>query len=71
VLTKRGRKAAEQGTEIFNRAAKERFARFLTKGEIDNVATGLTKVIAALEPDSIESATSVGRVAVKRRGSHG
>lgn len=70
-LTERGRKAAEHGTEIFNRAAQERFAQFLTKGEIENVAAGLTKVIAALEPDSIVSATSAERVTVKRRGSHG
>ena len=71
LLTERGRKAAEQGTEIFNRAAKEHFAQCLTKGEIENVASALTKVIAALEPDSIVSATSTERVTVKRRGSHG
>jgi DNA-binding MarR family transcriptional regulator len=70
-LTQRGRKAAEHGTEIFNRAAQERFARFMTKDEIKQVAAGLTRVIAALEPDSIVSATSVGRMPVKRSGSHG
>jgi DNA-binding MarR family transcriptional regulator len=68
LLTKRGRKAAEQGTEIFNHAAQERFARFVTKDEIENVAAGLTKVIAALEPDSIVSATSAERVIAKQRG---
>jgi DNA-binding MarR family transcriptional regulator len=58
MLTERGRKAAQQGAGIFNAAAKEHFARFLTKSEIDKVASGLTKVIAALEPESIPSATS-------------
>jgi DNA-binding MarR family transcriptional regulator len=58
MLTERGRKAAQQGAEIFNAAAKEHFARFLTRSEIEKVASGLTKVIAALEPDSIPSATS-------------
>lgn len=58
LLTERGRKAAEQGTEIFNHVANERFAQFMTKGEIEKVAGGLTKVIAALEPDSIVSATN-------------
>ncbi len=72
LLTERGRTAAERGTEIFNRVANERFAPFLTKDEIERVAAGLTKVIAALEPDSIVSATS-GRASVngKRGGEHG
>jgi DNA-binding MarR family transcriptional regulator len=71
LLTERGRKAAEQGTEIFNRAAHERFARFVTEDEIERIAAGLTKVIAALEPDSIVSATSAERVTANRRDSHG
>ncbi|MEA2498549.1 MAG: hypothetical protein QOH26_954 [Actinomycetota bacterium] len=72
LLTERGRKAAEKGTEIFNRVANECFAQFMTKGEIEKVAGGLTKVTAALEPDSIVSATSKESLMNgKRSGSHG
>jgi DNA-binding MarR family transcriptional regulator len=57
-LTARGRRAAEQGTEIFNSAANEHFARFMTKSEIDKIVSGLAKVTAALEADSAGLATS-------------
>jgi DNA-binding MarR family transcriptional regulator len=55
MLTERGREAAKRGEEIFNSSAKEDFARFMTKGEIEKISSGLTKVITALEPDSVVS----------------
>jgi DNA-binding MarR family transcriptional regulator len=54
MLTDRGQQATKRGTEVFNDAAKDYFARFITKEEIEKISSGLSKVISALEPESIE-----------------
>jgi DNA-binding MarR family transcriptional regulator len=56
MLSDRGQQATERGTEVFNDAAKEYFARFITKEEIEKISSGLSKVISELEPESIEPA---------------
>lgn len=52
-LTERGRHAFERGTQAFNDAARRHFADQLTKGDIEKISSGLSKVISALEPESM------------------
>lgn len=51
-LTERGRETVDRGTEIFNRAAEDQFAAFMTRTEADKLASGLSKIISALDPES-------------------
>lgn len=57
-LKKGGARAARRGVEIFNAAAKEHFARYMTDDEIKSIASGLMKVLMGLEPDSLASEAS-------------
>jgi DNA-binding MarR family transcriptional regulator len=52
-LTERGRQAADEGLEIFNAAAHQYLAQYMTKGELEKTSSGLGKVIAAMEPDGV------------------
>jgi DNA-binding MarR family transcriptional regulator len=54
-LTKEGLAAARRGGKTFNAAATEHLARHVTKGEIGKIVSGLTKVLGALEPESLEA----------------
>lgn len=50
VLTEAGREAVDRGTTVFNRAAEDRFATFMTRTDIDTLFSSLSKVIAGLDP---------------------
>jgi DNA-binding MarR family transcriptional regulator len=54
-ITKEGLAAARRGGKAFNAAATEHLARHVTKGEIGKIVSGLTKVLGALEPESLEA----------------
>ena len=53
-LTPQGMEAALRRGEVFNMAARAHFSRHVTTAEISNVGSGLSKVLSAHEPESLE-----------------
>jgi len=52
--TREGIEALRRGSGIFNEAAREHFAQYMTATELRTVRSGLSKVIAANASDSLE-----------------
>jgi DNA-binding MarR family transcriptional regulator len=52
--TPEGIEAVRRGGDIFNEAAREHFAQYMTANELRTVGSGLSKVIAANVSDSLE-----------------
>ena len=50
ILTERGPEVVARGLELFNAVASETFAQSLSKGEIEKITSGLSKVIDAYAP---------------------
>ena len=56
--TPRGAEASRLGWEVFNAAAQAHFSKHVSKAEIKNLVSGLTKVLAAHEPQSVQASAS-------------